>query len=501
LRSWLICLAVFVFFFALYAATAQRGVSWQDSGEFQYRVLAGDYVWHSGIARAHPLYIGMARGFVRLFPQPACFHAANLFSGIGLALGLAFLSATVMALTRSTRAAILSAVVLGFAQMPWWLGTIAEVYTWSLAFLMVELYCLIQYFERRNVVWMFALFTVNGAHWSVHNLALLDLAVLVAMLGHEWWKGDRQRGRLVLGSLAGWSIGSLPVLGLTVASLMDGGSAMAVLKSVLFGDGYMAQVLGTGGCGGTLWLANLALAAVSLLNPMWLFAVAGVQGGHGYRPSQALLWLKILTLVHLLFWVRYRVPDQATFVLPTLGMIAVWVGLGCSRVGLRPARWGVLVISGCLCALVGPCLLSVAVQKMGVAVSRSRTLPFRDEVTYWLLPWKHSENSAARFVSEVGEQLNSGDVLVADSTATGPLLAAREACVIAKDWRLMTPWSGETDDETVSIAEEALARGRSVFVVSPVAGYVPAAVLGEFEFERDGVLWRVVQRRSRENGG
>lgn len=115
LRHGLISAAVFVVFFALYAATAQRGVSWQDSGEFQYRVLAGDYVWHSGIARAHPLYILMARGFVRLFPQSACFYAINLFSGVGLALGLALLSASVMALTRSVRASVLSAAVLGLS--------------------------------------------------------------------------------------------------------------------------------------------------------------------------------------------------------------------------------------------------------------------------------------------------------------------------------------------------------------------------------------------------
>ena len=29
-------------FLVLYALGAQRGMSWQDSGEFQFRVLAGD---------------------------------------------------------------------------------------------------------------------------------------------------------------------------------------------------------------------------------------------------------------------------------------------------------------------------------------------------------------------------------------------------------------------------------------------------------------------------
>ncbi|MBP5319478.1 MAG: hypothetical protein J6334_00710, partial [Kiritimatiellae bacterium] len=40
---------------ALYLLSAQRGFSWQDSGEYQFRVLANDLRWCSGIARAHPL--------------------------------------------------------------------------------------------------------------------------------------------------------------------------------------------------------------------------------------------------------------------------------------------------------------------------------------------------------------------------------------------------------------------------------------------------------------
>ncbi|HNX35829.1 MAG TPA: hypothetical protein PKM57_14445 [Kiritimatiellia bacterium] len=489
LRHWLISAAVFVVFFALYAATAQRGVSWQDSGEFQYRVLAGDYVWHSGIARAHPLYILMARGFVRLFPQSACFYAINLFSGVGLALGLALLSASVMALTRSVRAAVLSAAVLGFAHMAWWLGTVAEVYTWSLAFLMAEILCLVRYFEKREGSWLIALFAVNGAHWSVHNFALIDFAVAFAVLGLEWWKGGRRRGWLAMGCLAGWSLGSLPLLWLANASLMGGESVTAVIKSVLFGEGYMAQVLGTGGCGGTLWLANLALAGVSLINPLWLFAVTGVRTSRDDKRGQPLFWLGILTLFHLLFWVRYPVPDQATFFLPTLGLISVWVGLGGARVGMRPARWALMVTSGCLCAVAGPLLLSVAAQKTGAAVMRSRALPFRSEMPYWLLPWKHSEDSAARFVSEVGRQLCSGDVLVADATAAGPLLAAREAGATGRDWRLLTPWSGETEAVLRTLLQDR--KGR-VFVVSPVAGYAPRPVLELTNgMERVGALYRL----------
>ena len=186
---------LFAVFLAVYAVTAQRGVSWQDSGGFQYRILAGDYQGDSGIALAHPLYIFLAQKFAAVFLKEERFYAINLFSGLGLSLALVLLAHNVMRLTRSVRAAVMAVSVLGLAHMAWWLGTIAEVYTWSLAFLMAEVLCLIRYAENRDCRWLIALFGVNGMHWSIHNVALLGLPVYASLLvseigrskGRCWW--------------------------------------------------------------------------------------------------------------------------------------------------------------------------------------------------------------------------------------------------------------------------------------------------------------------------
>jgi hypothetical protein len=110
-----------------------------------------------------------------------------------------------------------------------------------------------------------------------------------------------------------------------------------------------------------------------------------------------------------------------------------------------------------------------------------------------VLPWKQQETSAARFVEAVKKQLGPGDVLLADSTAAGPLLAAREAGLWANGWRLVTPWSGETDREILELVRD---EARKVYVVSPVAGYAPKGLLeaGCF-FEPQGVVYRVVGHR------
>lgn len=530
--------AVFLCFFALYAITAQRGVSWQDSGEYQYRVLAGDYQWHSGIARAHPLYIFLARVFVATFPGPMRFYVVNLFSGLGLAVSLAVLAQNVVSVTRSVWAAVLAVGFLGFAHMAWWLGTVAEVYTWSLAFLMVEVLCLIRYAEHKECRWLMALFGVNGLHLGIHNAALLGLPVYAFLLVSELRHHKGRRAGIVGGSVALWLVGGGLVFGLAALALRETGAPLQVAKSVLFGEGYARYILGAGGGGMRLWMVNMALAGISLVNPCWLFAWSGFFAGktlsrrgginegatrrtnaeHRISNTEGadrgrkdvLNRLRVLTVLHVLFWVRYCVPDQATFVLPTLGLLSFWAGVGAGRSPFfRPCEsafaggalpWKglpdrqsaqrlTLVVLGILCAVMGPWLLDAAVRRAGLDLARSRALPFREESGYWLLPWKQGETSAERFVSAVGRQLTQGDVLFADSTAAGPLMAARQAGVLGREWRLMTPWSRETEEEWRSLLRDG---SRRVYVVSPVTGYVPGVVLKEAKgFVREGVLHRV----------
>jgi hypothetical protein len=546
MKAWPLIAGVFVAFLALYAATAQRGVGWQDSGEFQYRVLVGDYYWHAGLARSHPLYILIARGFAMCFPAADRFYAINLCSGVGMATALAFLAALIWRLTASRRQVMLAVAFLGLSHMAWWMATIAEVYTWSLAALMAELYILSRYLSQRRGCWLAALFAVNGLHLALHNTAWLSLPVYLLLLsgflrgnaGHAQRHArrfgcgfDRESGSTELSgasfqdaaalpeadkplatrlgwlatAVAAWLAGAGPLVVLAVQEAVRTGEGLATLQSLLFGTGYQARVLGLQAPVWRQAAANFALAGVSLLNPCWLLALPGVWRA---RPVKMRVPLLALTALHLLFWIRYFVPDQATFVLPMLGLLAVWIGIGhapnsscmaSDPCGAPRRTWGglsprgraglVWLVAGVGCAVCGPLLLRAAVDARGTAINRSRSLPFRNEARYWLLPWKQNERSAGQFVQAVGQQLDTGDVLVADATAAGPLLAARAAGRLAAGWRLVTPWSGESEAELASFARRPSTR---LYVVSPVPGYVPAVLLAtNLRAVREGVLWRV----------
>ena len=495
-------LLLFAGFIVLYALTAQRGVSWQDSGGFQQYVLSGSFtdLGGGGLAVVHPWYLKTARLFCLCFPEKAWIFAVNLFSGVGMATAVTLLFVLVRRLTGQTLPAVAAAMTLGLAQMAWWLATIAEVYTWSAAFLFAELLCVQRVCDEepgrgRRAAWC-VLMAVNGMHASLHNVAFLNLPVyaglwLIQVRTHAQ---NAWRSAIFAGAcLVCWLVGAALLVTMVAHDMGQTHSLVTTAKRLLVGTGYGSVVLGIGVVKAKLALGNIALASVSVATPCWLFSFRAGMGHFSERFFRRVLLA--LSVVHALFWVRYFVPDQATFVLPTLGLGAVWLGLGAARFGKGTVL--TLLTLGVACQVAFPVWLAGEAESR---TTRVRALPFRDEARYWLVPWKHNERSAQQFAEAVDKQLKRGDVLVSDLTAVNPIVAARTAKIVSSDWRLISAWSGETGEETLDSVDKTLSGGGRAFVVSAVPGYVPSELLsGAFRFEPDGVLWRVRRTGSLED--
>lgn len=479
---------------ALYLLSAQRGFSWQDSGEYQFRVLANDLRWCSGIARAHPLYIVMARGWMRLFPASAAAWAINSFSGVGLSIALLLLADTVRRLTGQARAGMVAAVTLALAHMAWWMGSMAEVYTWSLAFLMAEVDLAVAFLHQpdarssRATLLLTALFAVNGLHASLHNFAFLNAAVWGCLLLAGFPRIPLRQIAVRAGlALTAWAVGAGALLALAVEVYRAGSSLPEVVKSLLFGvDLYRGLALGVTPPRLPLALFNYALAALSFISPCFLFAFKGFRW---VKPP--FRWpLLALSAIHLLFWIRYFVADQATFILPTLGLAALWAGCGAAALGRKGKSvvW-VTLACGILLDLCVPPILAQGLARHPKAVRRTRLLPGREEWAYWLIPWKGNETSAQAFIGAVGERLKPGDLLLADTTAAAPLLAAREAGQLPKTWDLVSPLDTLPGEAELAKRLETA----RVFVVSPVPGYavMPELLSGAYRFKRAGPVYRV----------
>ena len=497
-RAALFSAAVGAVAFVVYALTAQRGISWQDSGEYQYKFLTQAYTWEvgAGIARLHPTYILITRSLAACLPFVPVPYVYALSSGIGMAVALCALSLTLYVVTSSFPAALVAVVLLGGAHMAWWLSAMTEVYTWSLAFMMLELLCLSACLKRRRFLWFVGALFFNGCHFGVHNFALLNLPVY-AFVFLKCFRLPAWRGGICAGV---WCLAATPIILPIIRYAAESQSVGAVVQSVLFGNFFQQKVLNVDVRNGSLWLSNMALSCCSLFNPCWLYAVfalwrVAVKRGDArveHRFSTPPLFvgsLLALTGIHAVFWVRYNVPDQATFILPTLGMLAMWAGMGiaCLKNSRRLFPLNLVVAIGF--SLMAPVIFCRVAERF--APPRLRVLPFRDEFAYWAYPWKRHEDSAERFVTAVAKQGYPENMVAwVDTTAVAPLMVAQAMGRLPSTWKWLTFWQKLPDEEVERLLRSSPNGG---YVLSPITGYVPTYVLSRVKsFEKEGLLHRII---------
>ncbi|MCP4375565.1 MAG: DUF2723 domain-containing protein, partial [bacterium] len=393
-RMWCLCVLVFSL---LYGLTAQRGVSWQDSGMFQWRVLNGDYVGKLGLALGHPLYIAAGQ-LLKYIPIGTLAGRLNFFSGVGMAVALANLAMVLTLLTGRRWVGLLIAAMLSVSHAVWWLSTISEVYTWSVAGLTAELWLLVVLMRRPSWRPVIGLAFVSGLGISLHNFALLPLPVYFVLVVVLICR-RRLSGWVLAPATAAWLAGVSVYLGFVIQYAIATGDVADAIQSALFGK-YTAQVLNTSGVSGN-FKANMALSALSFVSMLGPLAIIGWFRMRRKVGGALAAVLGAVTVIEVLFFIRYPVPDQFTFILPTLVMIALSAGIGLSVLSDSSRRVRVCAVLLCVASVLlqpamyaaGPTLLDGA----RVRIKRGRKLPFRDEMRYWLVPWKQNEDSAERF--------------------------------------------------------------------------------------------------------
>lgn len=338
-------LALSVGFFLLYALTAQRGWGWGDSAEFQDWILNRNaLICGPHFSNAHPLYVCFCRCVAG---TPFAATLVSAFCG-ALSVGGSFLCTKRFGL----------AAVFGLSHMLWWNSCVAEVQTMNLAFTAFETVLLLRFLDRGEWRWFAGLVFLNGIHLNAHNLALLALPVYAAAFL------VRARGRrltLAAPFAALWALGAC---GWIWAAWTRG------LADVLVGA-YGGRVFGLLPENGTLTAFNFALAALSL------FAPAAIWWWTRCRPKNVFVWA--LFAINLLFWARYFVPDQATFLLPTL--FFAYILVSCAE--LRGKRLVVLAALQLLLPLMAWQVLAILPRPDWKIAHEGR-----NDAAYFALPWK-----------------------------------------------------------------------------------------------------------------
>ena len=502
--GWLLFFACFAL---LYLSTAQRGVGWQDSGGFQEAALlpakenVAKYAANGNLALAHPSYVALARASASLFrDSPA--RAVNTVSSICMALAVAnvwLLSLLAFARGRRLCAAV-AATLFGMAHMPWWMATIAEVYATSALMLSVELLlflCALKDWgnerlaarEVRGFAYVL-LAATTGLHFSVHGFALLAWPIYAATF---IWQAVRHEvsWRIAPMALFAWLFGMLPLWPF-VAGRAQVTSLTEALANLLVGNGYSDEVLSLGRRWRSFFLANMGIFSLNFFNPAWIFAGIGLCAAR----SRFATAVRLILAFHFVFFIRYLVADQATFAIPTLLLLSLFAADGTCRLKTARTTSALLLTATVLIPPVSYIASNAALHRIRPdAATQKVSTPFRDDIRYWILPWKHDENSAERFTAEVAATTEDNAVIVADITTGDALKAffhANPASLGHRKFGMALP--SLVDDRDPSLPLQSVLnrnRDRPLYVVRPFPGYVPDIGFLDYKYEKCGSLYRM----------
>lgn len=460
---------------------------------FQWRVLRSDYTGELGLALAHPLYIAASQVLVEISRDHLPF-LLNAFSGVAMAVALANLAVMISLLTQKRWVGLLTAAMLGVAHSVWWLSTIAEVYTWSVAGLTGELLLLVILLSRPRWYMLVGLALLNGVGLCVHNFALLPLPVyiVVALV------------LIIRRKLPAWSLaaaagaylaGSGLYLGMIAELAIHSGDWAGAIRSGLLGD-YSEQVLNLSDVS-KHWKSNIALSAMNFGNLLAPLAAVGWVHMRRRLGKASSIAIAAITLIHIIFFIRYPVPDQFTFILPTLVMFSVAAGIGLDVLGDLSRRWRIAVVTVSLLSVVWqPAFFVVGpelIERFGSA-RRDRELPFRDEGRYWLVPWKHNEQSARLFAEAALREASPNGVIFCADTASFPLLVVQELQGLSPQVTIQYRTQPLGNYDRASEAFRAALGDRPLYAVTNIPRYVPQKLLQDAEFNKpsQGVLYRVL---------
>lgn len=454
-------LGIFVLAFVLYAATANRGVQWQDSGSHILRVVTSELVHPLGLALSHPLHHWLGRLVVSFDLLEPCF-AITLLSALAAAVAVANVYGCVLVLTSRRPAALLAAGSLAVAHTFWQMATLTETYTLVAALLAAECWCLSAYARRprRGFLWMAVLF--NGLGIANHMLASLTTPVLIVVV-FQAVRSREVRGRDALVAIGAWLVGSFPYTALVVAESVRTGDFSATLHSALFGVSFAGEVLNT-----KLSLRMLLIGAgfvalnfPSLLLPLAIYGIFRARR-LGVRRLARLFLLAGLML-HVYFVARFRVLDQHMFLLPTYVLLSIFGGIGIAGVLCWPGARKRRVLLGIATALLALTPLWYAfvpgvARRFDVLRSVARNKPYRDDYVYVFTPWSVVERSAEKMSRHALELAGEdGLILVEDAMAC---FAIRYQALRSgmKDLQI-------TQDAAPEAVAQAAAAGRAVVLV------------------------------------
>ena len=486
-------IAVFVFFVMLYVICCAPGALGQDSGMFQYRVYNGDITGGLGLALAHPLYhlIGFV---VRAIPLGDFAYRVNLISAVSAAFAVANVFVLLKLWLKDNIASLVGVLTFGLSWTFWQHAEIAEVYTLYIAIFTAELIVLYKFCESKKAGWFYLLFFTNGLSIANHMWGIIPLGCYVIFTVVLLVK-KQVKVSSVIWACGCWIIGAMPYLVLIAQEYAARGDLAGTVSSALFGRAWQGAAVGVN-LSKRMVLENLIFIGYNFPSPNFVLFFVGVWvilKSDADRLFNRVIF--VMTVLFFAFAFRYDVPDRYAFFIPFYCLAAIAMGFGAKiffdKFDKKYIRTAVLLL--CLLPIPVYVVVPVASEKMEFNLGTKRKIPYRNEYTYFLRPWQMGNNGLERFAKEALEAVEPGSIILADGTTVYPLWYMQTVKGIRDDVKIVSvhgDYKSPIEFPDEKSFDETLSKS-SVYVISPVKGYVPGWLLDNYEFTKSGVIYRV----------
>jgi len=477
-------------------ATCAPGPLWQDSGMYQYRIWHNDIEGKLGLALSHPLYhiIGIA---VKYIPLGEFGYRINLISAVAAAFAVANLFLLLRLWLKKNFPAIIAAITLALSHTFWRHAVIAEDYTLYAALLLAELLMLLQYVKKKRVVFLYLLGLFNGLAIATHMFASIGFVCYLVFLVFLLAKKQITLKHLLIMSVL-WVICAAPYEYLIIRNIIESGNFRRTCASAFFGNRWQSNVFNIG-LSAKLIKENVILLAYNFPTPNVILFFAGLYGLKKVSPSPirdvslrgagaaSRGFKNILTALLALFFIfafRYTVPDRYAFFIPFYCLASVLIGVGFNLLISLPNRKSMAYLVFILALLPIPTYIiaPAAAQKMQFGLATRADIPYRNDYTWFLRPWRTGYRGAEKFADEVFEELESDAVVYADNTMVYPLLYMQEVRGKRPDIKIIS--ENASSEGLPILSEKSIEQWLSegdVYAVSPVQGS-----------KREGIVWKII---------
>jgi len=173
-----ISLLLFIASFTLYIRTLAPSLLYGDSAEFQ--TIA--YTLGIGHPTGYPIYVLLAKLFTFLLVGDIAYRV-NLFSAVCAALTVVFVYLITRRLGAMHIPAVYGSLALMLTPLFWKHASIAEIYTLSALCLAAVLFAVLQWKDLNNASWLFLAGLFGGLSLGIHTIvALSGIAILLYLV-------------------------------------------------------------------------------------------------------------------------------------------------------------------------------------------------------------------------------------------------------------------------------------------------------------------------------